>query len=299
MNTGNVPKHLEVSARTGFLHSVAQNADLAPFNRFTMDMPLSAASQYLVDLGGAPRPTREKDVKIEDFVERSLLATPINWVTVVWISYNADKDDQTNTLSQKVQAAGEEFVAHKNDLAFQTLNGGDGNTYGLTYNGLTFFNDAHIDKGARYQTGQDNKYALALSPTNFNTVWANARLLKNDQGKYVNKNYNLIVTDPTTHDAAFQIANNVEKAGTAERDRNPWAGNVDFITDPNMDTGAWVLMAADMTQKPLILVEREAPNLQHLWFDPMAPDGGRYYFKFYARYNILYGDWRLAVMGNS
>jgi hypothetical protein len=48
-----------------------------------------------------------------------------------------------------------------------------------------------------------------------------------------------------------------------------------------------------------LVVIREAPNLQSAWFDPEAADGGRYYFKFYARYNHYYGDWRTAMMGNT
>ena len=53
----------------------------------------------------------------------------------------------------------------------------------------------------------------------------------------------------------------------------------------------------DQPEKPLIMALREQPNLQSSWFVPNGPDGGLYYFKFFARYNVFYGDWRLAVRG--
>ena len=51
--------------------------------------------------------------------------------------------------------------------------------------------------------------------------------------------------------------------------------------------------------KPLIVAMREEPVLQEYWFDPLANDGGRYYFKFYARYECHYADWRMAILGNT
>jgi len=60
-----------------------------------------------------------------------------------------------------------------------------------------------------------------------------------------------------------------------------------------------VLAATGETAKPILVSMREQPNLQSAWFDPMGGDGGMYYFKFYGRYNVHYGDWRLAALGNT
>jgi hypothetical protein len=64
-----------------------------------------------------------------------------------------------------------------------------------------------------------------------------------------------------------------------------------------MGSTCWVLIASGEATKPLGVVMREQPNLQDAWFDPLAVDGGRYYFKFFARYDVVYLDWRLAVLG--
>lgn len=299
MNSGNVPKHLEVAARTGFISVTNELSRLAPYSRFVREHTMTAASENLVDLGSAPMPTEETDQPIRDFIEKNIDLDPKNWTTTVWLSWNAFKDDQTGSLQPKVRSAGEQFVRHINNRAFQFLNGGDGNTYGLCYDGEFYFDNDHTDDGAFYQTNQDNLYALALNPTNFNTVWSAAKLFRDDQGEFMNLDYDLIVTDPTTMDAATQIAKNPNKAGTGNNDLNPFEGDLQVLTSPHMDAGAWVVLSTGGTAKPLILGMRERPHLQHTWFDPQAPDGGRFYFKYYARYNFVYGDWRLGIMGKT
>ena len=83
---------------------------------------------------------------------------------------------------------------------------------------------------------------------------------------------------------------------TANRENNPYAGQVKFLVHPKLDSTAAILVASSAAIKPILVVMREAPNLQSAWFDPKAGDGGMYNFKFYARYNHYYGDWRLASM---
>ena len=63
--------------------------------------------------------------------------------------------------------------------------------------------------------------------------------------------------------------------------------------------GQWVLLDSTRETKPLLVAMREQPNLQDQWFDPTGTEGGRYYFKFYGRYEVYFLDWRLATMGNT
>lgn len=302
MISGNVPKHLVAGARTGFIKAASDASKLMSGRNFAMELASTKNEEQMVDLGEAPMP-REESKGLgsvpRDFIEKQLLIKPKNWETTVWISWNADKDDQTKTLRRKVTSAGQQFERAINKRIFQTLNGGDAATFGLCYDGQFFFDSDHSDAGAEYQTAQDNVSALALSPTNFETVWAASRIFRDDQGEFPSHEYNLIVTDPTSRSLAFNIAKNVKVAGTGNNDLNPFAGEIEVITSPYMDTGSWVLASQSPASKPLILLMREAPHLQHAWFDPQAPDGGRWYFKFYARYNVAYGDWRLAHMGKS
>jgi phage major head subunit gpT-like protein len=262
---------------------------------------MDAKSMDLVDVGAAPMPSRNKGrPRMSDFIEKSLQIEPLDWDITVWISHNAVKDDQTGTLEGKCRSAGENFQLHISNLAFQALNDGDATTnFGACYDGLSFYNDSHVDSGAYYSTTQDNKYALALSLDNYETVRVAGRKLRQDQGEFVGYNHSLIVTSPENERIAANITANKEAYDTANREMNPYAGANNYIVTPQFDSTAWVLVAQGISQKPVLVVIREAPNLQSAWFDPEAADGGRYYFKFYARYNHYYGDWRTAMMGNT
>jgi phage major head subunit gpT-like protein len=299
MISGNVPNHLVVAARTGFL-TTAQPAvpTYAPIaSMITMD----AKSQTLVDLGGAPMPLRNRGkFQAQDFIEKSLTVTPLDWDITVFLSHNALKDDRTGDLDRKVRAAGANFQRHISQQAFKALNDGDATTnFGACYDGQAFYYASHIDNGAAYQTAQSNTgFAAALSLDNLETVMVAAKVLVDDQGEYTDYNYDLIVVPPAYQRIAANICRNNDAYDTANREMNPYSG-MKYIVSPKLDSTAWVLAASSETIKPIIIVMRESPNLQSAWFDPEAEDGGRYYFKFYARYNHYYGDWRTALLGHT
>ncbi len=295
--SGNVPEHLVVGARTGFL--VAQQNSVANWRQVAGMIAMNGKSLELVDVGGAPWPLEGSPVS-QSMVEKSLIARPRDWSIMVGISYNATKDDQTGTLETKVRSASENFDLHMNKLVFQALNGGDGSNYGLCYDGLTFFNDSHFDKGAAYQTVQDNNYSMALSLDNFNTALIAAQQFLNDQGEYTEHNYDTLIVPPAYNFIASQIAGNQEAYDTGNREKNPFFGKLKPpVVSPRMDSTAWILAATSQVQKPIYLTVREVPALQSAWFDPQGADGGIYWFKYYGRYSTVYGDWRLALLGHS
>jgi len=294
--SGNVPQHLVVGARAGFL--TALKTVTLPWQRVANVINATARTTDLVDLGATPMPVEGTPV-IQDFVERSLQVKARDWSTVIGISYNAIKDDQTATVEPKARSAGERFQRHINGLVFKGLNAGDGTTYGLAYDGLSFFNDAHVDKGASYVTAQDNNLATVLSLDNFTSAINAAAIFVDDKGEYTEHIYDLLIVPPALRRTAAQICGNPDDYGTANRAVNPFSGKVDYIVVPQFDATGWELLCTNETQKPILFVQREAPALQDAWFDAMGPDGGMYYFKYYARYNLAYGDWRQAILGNS
>jgi phage major head subunit gpT-like protein len=298
MISGNVPMHLVVAARTGFLSAIS-TARL-PWQRLAMQINMDAKAIDLVDLGAAPMPVENKGkLQVQDFIEKSLTIKPKDWEITVFISHNALSDDQTSSLDRRVRSAGSNFQRHLNNLVFKALDAGDTTTYGLCYDGSNFFDNDHVDEGAAYQTAQDNEGAAALTLDAFETALVAARGFRDDQGEFQNYNYDLLVVSPALERIAAQICGNREAYDTANREVNPYAGQFSYIVSPEMNTTAWVIAASSEPVKPLIVSMREQPNLQSAWFDPNAPDGGRFYFKFYARYNVHYGDYRLAYLGNS
>lgn len=298
MISGNVPQHLVVAARTGFLTTAVPAVPAYAPIAATIDM--TAKSIDLVDLGGAPMPLRNRGRnQAQDYIEKKLTVTALDWDITVWISHNAVQDDQTGELDRKVRSAGDNFQRHIAQQAFQALNDGDATTnFGACYDGKAFFANDHADKGAAYTTAQDNLDGNTLSLANFKTTYVKAQKTRDDQGVFTQYNYDLLVVPPDLQDVAHQICK-VPGGSDNTTNANTYAGRLNYIVAPQLDTTAWVLVASNESVKPILIAMRENPNLQSAWFDPTAPDGGRYYFKFYARYNHFYGDWRTAYMGNS
>lgn len=297
--SGNVPAHLLAAARTGFLTTASPA--VPAYAPIAQVIPMDKRSIDLVDLGAAPMPTQNKGrSQKKDFIEKVLTITPKDWDITVGISYNAVKDDQTGELERKVRSAGDNFQLHISNQAFQALNDGDATTnFGACYDGLAFFSNSHVDKGAEYQTVQDNLDALTLTIDNFETARVKARLFRQDQGEFTDYNYDLLVVPPALERVAGQICNNPNAYDTGNRELNPYAGVTRYIVSPKLDSTAAILVASSASIKPILIAMKEQPNLQSAWFDPEQADGGMYYFKFYARYNHFYGDWRLAEMINT
>ena len=299
MIANNFPKHLLASARSGFLAGTKETS--LEWQRIAMLVDMGAAAVDLVDLGAAPMPTESIGQNVlKEFIEKNIEIKPTSWDLDVPLSYNAVKDDQTNSLLRKARGAGANFQRHINNRVFKALNAGDGTTYGLCYDGQEFFDSDHSDDGAHYQTDQDNEYDLALSNDNFDTVKIAASKVRDDQGEFASFNHNLLVIPSDLRKAANDICYNPDEAGTGNRDANPYSGSIKYIMSPEMDSTAWVLVAESEMVKPMIVAMRQQPFLQSAWFDPdEGNEGGYYHFKWYARYEVFYGDWRLAFMGNS
>jgi len=271
-----------------------------PWQKVAMTFNMDGKTTDLVDLGAAPMPVKSiGGLQVQDFIEKHIEVKPEDWEIVVWISQNAIDDDRTGELERKVKGAGANFQRHINKRVFEVLNGGDGSTYGACYDSSDFFDNDHADAGAAYSTAQDNENALTLSMDNFETVLVAAQAFRDDQGEYVELLYDLLVCHPTKERVAAQICNNEFSYDTAMREKNPYSGKFTYETSPHLDTTAWYVIASNENTKPLIVAMRKQPQLQDAWFDPTAADGGRHYFKFFARYEMYYGDWRLVNQGNT
>lgn len=297
--SGNLPKHLEVAARTGVLG--ARATDVLPYRRVAMEVDLTAASTTFVDLGGMPIPTQDPKA-VDTMVEKGKTVTPEDWYLTVTISNNAINDDQTGSLLSRFQNVLPAFQRHINDRVFTVLNAGDTATYGTGItDAATFFANAHLYPGGKNTTAQDNLNGLALSDVNFDAVWVAMSQRKDDQGNYYNLNPNLLICSPTNNKIAANVTGNVQNYATANRDMNPYAGGVKYFTVPQFDSAAWVLIDEGYPVKPLAVAIRQRPQLmpEGIRFDPQQPDGGKWYFHYHGRYSVVYGDPMLATMGQT
>lgn len=318
-----IAAHLERSARGGFLS--AQKTYQALRGPFVREAPSDGAFEEYADMGSTPWPVLNSgksgsggtdgrtgapvagrinaggQITIWGGGELPLRVNNLDYEIGIGISHNAINDDRAGNLVQWAMQARVTFEKHKDYLCFDALNAGEAATkYGNCYDGNVFFYDTHIDPGANYQTGQDNKYALTLSNTNFKTVKIAAAKVLGGDGHPVGMNHNLLIVPPDLEWEAAQIALNKEQAGTGNRDLNPYAGSVKMLVAPGgwLDTTAWYLVDPNDIVKPLILQIRQEPQLVTV-DDEMAGDGGVRFFIWRARYNVAYGSWRHCFQGNT
>jgi len=294
--SGNLPKHLEVGARTAALTSPVR--DDFQYRRVAMELDLTQKTTDLVDLGGMPAPTNNPAV-VDSLIEKTMQVTPKDWYLTLHISQNAIDDDQTGSLERNFRNLNPAFQRHLDSYTFTVLNAGDGTTYGSAYDTQDFFDSDHADLGASYTTSQDNEGALTLSLDNFDTALTAARQFVDDQGNYQNYLYNLLVCNTALERTAANICTNSEAYDTGNREMNPYSGRFTFFSRPELDSTAWYIIASSEPVKPIILGIRKRPTLHNMWFDSQQEDGGIHYFQYHARYVAVYGDWRLAYQGNT
>jgi len=232
--------------------------------------------------------------------ERGLVVYNQDWDIPIGIWHNAINDNRVGGLEEWARSAGVRFEQHMDYLCFAALNGGDATTtYGACYDSLSFFNDSHYDKGAEYQTVQDNKYGVVMTLDNFETVRVAASQFRDDRGIATGIVHDLIIHSINLERMAAQITDNKETYDTTNREMNPYAGKVQRLTAPGgwVDSTFWAVVCTTLPEKPLMLQVREGPQLV-FWDDHTQGMGIRYY-KWMARYVVTYGDWRLACMGNT
>lgn len=314
---------LEYGVRTGF--TVGANNYQPIRSPFVREYPSDGASETYADFGSSPWPTQnagkagaggtnsENDaVKVGQITggqqiqllgghERAIQIFNLDWEIAFGITHNAIDDNRVGNLEVWARSAGFRFEQHKDYLAFDALNNGAATTsYGACYDGLSFFNDSHYDPGASYTTTQDNSYAVALGIDNFETVKVAGAKFLDDRGQPIGVDHRLLIVPPDLERIGRNIVQNTETYDTANREMNPYAGNTRLIVSKGswVDTTAWYLIDDGMEEKPLGMQVRKAPAMT-FWDDESAGDGGVRYFKYHARYAVFYGDWRLALQGNT
>ena len=318
-----IAAHLEKNIRTGFL--IGYKAYTPKRGAFCQDLPSDGAFEIYGDMGAVPWPRQNAgklgngvadgrtqapvngglnsggSVSMADIEERAQIIYNVDWEIVISITHNAIDDDRAGDVLTKAQSAAVNFQKHQDYMAFTGLNLGEAATFiGNAYDGLPLFSASHVDAGAEYQTTQSNKLTTALSNANYNAARIAGSKLKDGRGQPVGLNHNLLIYPPDLRDPAAQVLNNPFKDATANRDVNPYAGMADGLEAPGgwLDATAWYIVDTSVPQKPLGLQVRKQPELV-IWDDETTGDGGTRYFKWQARYNILAGDWRLVVQGNT
>jgi phage major head subunit gpT-like protein len=291
-----IAKSLEYGIKANFLD--AQQAAKPQRQAFVKEMSSTGAKETYVGLGEHPMPREFFDEIVPtDVNERSVVITNHDWEISIEVDDNAINDDRVGHVLDWAKSSGEAFERHMDKLAFKALNGGDGTTYGTCYDGKPFFANNHVDTGSgvTYTTPQSNVYSLDLTPSNFHTVYVAMLNFLDRVGEPVDLVPDLLIHPPALKDVATQISQNREKSGTPNRDINPFAGEIRTIQSPYLDATAWILVASGYNNKPIIFQVRQQPTLEII----RKGERRSTIYSWVARYYVGYGNWRLAIMGNT
>lgn len=286
---------LQYGVRAGFLD--ARSTYTRKRQLFVVETDSTGKSETYVGLGANPMPRELVDSIVpKGLGERNVAITNKDWEISLAVEDNAINDDRVGHVLRWARDGGVNFEKHMDKLSLQALNGGDGTTYGLCYDGLNFFSASHVDPSAEYTTVQSNLPNLgALTFDNFNTAYVAMLNFLDDRGEPADIVPDLLVVAPALKQAAAQICVNNDKPGTANRDINPFAGEMSYLVSPYFDSTAWALVASGGADKPIIFQMRQQPELE------IVREGRNNLsiYKFVARYNVGYGNWRLALLANS
>jgi phage major head subunit gpT-like protein len=313
--------HLEAGIRVGFLKGQRTYQPLrSPFVRETKS---DGAFEQYGDMGALPWPAEVSGqsgyggedertggqvvggiheggaITVLGGNERAMVVYNRGFDIPIGIYHDAINDNRVGSLDNWARSAGARFEQHMDYLCFDALNQGAAATYGKCYDGQSLFSASHADPGAEYSTAQSNLNTSALSLDNFDTVYIAACKYMDDRGKPSGFAPDLLIHAVDLKRTAAQITDNPEDYATGNRARNPYEGDVKRLSAPGgwLDTTAWFLVVTSLPQKPINLQIRQRPQLYY--WDDHTQGGGIRYYKWYSRYEVFPGDWRLVTQGNS
>lgn len=223
--------------------------------------------------------------------------------TTIEVDRDEISDDQTGQIRIRIGEMAQRAATHKDYLASQLLV--NGATAGfLSYDGLTFFNDAHVSGASG---NQDNDHTTAIvdkdAPTSaefmasFKRMCAAMLAFVDDRGEPMNiSTSGLVCVVPTTmYHPALEAMNAAVIASTT----NVLSGAARVISFPWLNASAtdtWYLLKTDGIIRPFIFQDREP-----IEFASLA--GGseeefkreKYQYGVRARYAMTYGYWQYGM----
>jgi len=210
-------------------------------------------------------------------------------------------DDKTGQIRIRIAELAMRAASHKDHLISQLLL--NGATTGFnSYDGLTFFNGAHVSGASG---SQDNKItSVAIDPNDPTTEEFKTALtkgigqmlaFKDDQGEPMSLSATgLVCVVPTT---MYLRALEAVSAAVTSSTSNIVQGAARIIAFPWLsDPGKWYLLKTDGVIRPFIFQDREPVEFTALTEE--SDEGFRrekFLYGVRGRYRLAYGYWQFAV----
>lgn len=223
-----------------------------------------------------------------------------DYEATVEVDRNDIEDDQLGIYNVKAKAAGKSTAALPDEIVMEVVNGAFTN---LCFDGKPFISAQH--KVMNPKTGKlenvsnlGNKKlscdSLAAAAASYGAARIAMRQFKDDEGRPLNINPNVLLVPVALGDVARQLMNSNKLGVDTE---NPYKGTATVVEDARLTSDtAWFLLDTSQAVMPFIYQERKAPEFVQQT-DPQADDvfsRKKYKFGAEARAAGGYGFWQTA-----
>ncbi len=231
-------------------------------------------------------------VTIDDKVFESTIA----------VDRKAIEDDQLDLIRLRIRDLAFRIAGHRHQIVVEALAGG---FTGLGYDGVSFFNTAHVVAGSNVS----NRTTSALSATALADGISAMMVFPDDQGTPLGIDPDTLVVGPKLQWAASELVESpivVYKGNTTDTSpstnyRNALQGRLRMVVSPFL-TGAWddywFLLDTKRPIRGVILQQRSDVPVEFSALEAGNSDSAflrdRYYYGVRARYNVGYGLWQTA-----
>lgn len=258
--------------------------------------------EFFKFLGGVPQ-VREfgtgrlaKGLRTESYDIKNL-----KYESTIEVDRDEISDDQTGQIALRINEMAQRAARHKDFLIASLLEDG---TAGLCYDGLSFFNDAHVSGASG---NQDNKLTYGCAVAGVPTVAEFKEALKtmiqammgfkDDQGEPMMTDVGgMVLAVPP---AMFFTASESVNATVIGNTDNVLKGIARVISFPWLTaTDKCYLLKTDAVIRPFIFQDREPIEFTSL-DNPDSEEAfmrEKYYYGVRARYRMAYGYWQYAVL---
>jgi len=302
INTGLLTR----DARSEFLNRFTAMDELANYRNWATRIASTKDAENYRWLGTVPN-MREWGTgrAAKGLRSESYDVTNLKYEATLEVDRDELSDDQTGQIRIRVAELAQRAATHKDYLIGQLL--ADGATTGFnSYDGLTFFNAAHVSGASGDQDNDLTSVAAAddAVPTTaeFSTALraAIAAMMnfKDDQGEPMMLSQGgLVIAVPT---ALYMVALEAVNATIIANTTNVLAGVATVVSFPWLTTTSttttWYLLKTDGIVRPFIFQDREPIEFTSLEGDS---DEGfkreKYQYGVRARYRLTYGYWQNAI----
>ncbi len=263
-------------------------------------------------LGSVPSIEEWKDeIGLEGMLEHNFSITNKRWGKGIAVSREALEDEQYGQISIRVKSLAQEGKRFFDELVWTLISQGN-QTSGLSdtsdgrykkyldgktiscYDSKAFFASDHSEGDSGTQS---NLGSSELSSSALRTAITAMRKFKDDQGKYLNINPNLLIVPPDLQWEAEELLKSTyypeEGSTTAKLAANVLKGKLDLLVTPYLsDSNDWFLFDTRGIVKPVILQMRRPPEFNEVISSRDYHLRGMIYYTVNWRGMVGFGDWR-------